>query len=320
MRTWTKLALAAGVSLCLSAAQAGAKQLTFGLSSVGLSFPFASAIAKGFEQAGAKVGARTIVLDARGDVQKQANDLQDLIAQKVDGIVLMPLDSTVAQNWVDRATAAGIPVVAVGSEIGDPTKRPIKDVYPKLVALATQDEIAAGEAAGRMAAGLLPKTGEAKIAVIEGQAGFPEVRQRLEGFETALNQAGVHYKIVASQPGDWTAEKGEAACQNILQSNPGVQLFFNESDDMVVGCGRAVRAAGSQAKLIGMGGSKLAIAAIEAGQITGTVCYKPEDLGALAFNVLYADVTGKQKHQAEFVTYDTPAIGKADLAQCPPQW
>ena len=319
-RSWTALAVAAGAALGLGMAPAGAAQLTFGMSNVGLSFPFASAIAKGFQEAGAKVGARTVVLDARGDVQKQANDIQDLIAQKVSGIVLMPLDSTVAESWVNRATAAGVKVVAVGSEIGDPNKRPIKDVYPKLVALTTQDEVAAGEAAGKIAANLLPKSGEAKIAVIEGQAGFPEVRQRRQGFEQALKSAGIHYKIVASQPGDWTAEKGMAACQNILQSNPDVQLFFNESDDMVVGCARAVRAAGSHAKLIGMGGSKLAIAAIRTGQVDGTVCYKPENLGALAFNALYDDVTGKHERHAAFVTYNTPGITKANLSQCVPQW
>jgi ribose transport system substrate-binding protein len=315
----TRIAIAVVTGLGVAGA-AQAKEPTLALSSVGLSFPFASAIAKGFQEAAAKVGAKTIVLDAKADVQKQANDIQDLIAQKVDGIVIMPLDSTVAQGWVDRAAVAKIPVVAVGSEIGDPNKRPIRDVYEKLVALTTQDEVAAGKAAGQIAAKLLPKGREAKIAVIEGQAGFPEVQQRRDGFEQGLKQAGVAYKIVASQPGDWTAEKGEAACQNILQSNPDVDLFFNEADDMVVGCARAVRAAGSQAKLIGMGGSKLAIAAIKAGQVDGTVCYKPEDLGALAFNVLYDDVTGKQVRKAAFITYNTPGITRENVSECVAQW
>ena len=319
-RSTTKLAMAVFAGIGLLAVQAQAKDLTFGLSSVGLSFPFASAIAKGFQDAGATAGARTVVLDSKGDVQKQANDIQDLIAQKVDGVAVMPLDSTVAQGWVDHAAVAGIPVVSVGSQIGDPTKRAIHDVYPKVVAIVTQDEIAAGAAVGHAATTVLPKGQDAKIAVIEGQAGFPEVKQRRDGFEQGLKAAGIKYTIVASQPGDWTAEKGEAACQNILQSHPDVDLFFNEADDMVVGCARAVRAAGSNAKLFGMGGSKLAIAAIKAGQIDGTVCYKPENLGALAFNVLYDEVTGKQTRKAAFVTYDTPGITKTNVADCVAQW
>ena len=319
IRTMTKAAAALACAAAL-AAPAHAESITLGLSSIGLSFPFAAAIATGFQNAAQKADVRAVVLDAKNEAQKQANDIQDLIAQNVKGIVIMPLDSVVAQGWVDRATAAGIPVVAVGSQIGDPKTRLIKDVYPKLAGLVTQDEVAAGEVAGRLAAGLLPKDRTAKIAVIEGQAGFAEVAQREEGFKKGLDAAGTKYDIVASQPGDWTAEKGEAACQNILAAHPDVDLFFNEADDMVVGCARAVQAAGSDAKLIGMGGSKLAVASIKAGRIDGTVCYKPEELGRLAFQTLYDTVTGEKKHAAEFVTYETPGVTKANIDQCVGQW
>jgi ribose transport system substrate-binding protein len=313
---------AAGVAgfLLVLAGSVHAREVTLGYSSVGLSYPFASAIAKGFENAGKAAGVRTVVLDAKGNIQKQANDVDDLIAQKIDGIAIMPLDSTVAQGWVDRASAAGIAAVGVASEIGDPTKRPIKQVYEKLAALVTQDEVVAGERAGEMAAKLLPPGREAKIAIIEGSAGYAEVRQRSEGFRQGLTKAGTKYRIVASQPGDWTTEKGEATCQNILASNPDVDLFFNQSDDMVVGCARAVRSAGSKARLIGMGGSRLSINAIKLGDVDGTVCYKPEEIGRLAFKTLYDKVTHKSESNAVFVAYDTPAVTRANLATCVPQW
>jgi len=319
-RTIRSLAIAAAVGLAAAPLAAQAKQLVLGFSSVGLSFPFASAIAKGFQDAAAEVGAKTIVLDAKAQVQKQANDVDDLIAQKVDGIAVHPLDSTVAQGWMDRAADAKIVSVAVASQVGDPAKRPIKQVYEKMAALVTQDEIAAGERAGELAARLLPKGREAKIAVIEGAAGFAEVRQRSEGFFAGLKKAGAKYRVVASQPGDWSPEKGEAACQNILASSPDVDFLFNQADDMVIGCARAVRSAGSQAHLIGMGGSKLAINALKGGDIDGTVCYKPEVLGRLAFQALYETITGKRAHKAEFITYDTPAVSKDNVSQCVPQW
>ncbi|WP_131196080.1 sugar ABC transporter substrate-binding protein [Lichenihabitans psoromatis] len=315
-RTALGILLAAG----LLGGSAHAADVTLGFSSVGLSFPFAAAIAKGFQDEAVKRGAKAVVLDAKADVQKQANDIDDLIGQKVNGLVIMPLDSVVAQGWVDRATAAGLPVVAVGSQIGDPKKRAIRDVYPKLTALTTQDEVAAGNAAGQVALDLMPKDHLAKIAIIEGAAGFAEVAQRTDGFKQALDKAGAKYEIVASQPGDWTAEKGEAACQNILAAHPDVDIFYNQADDMVVGCARAVRSAGSQAKLIGVGGSKLAVAAIKAGQVDGTVCYKPEALGALAFDTLYDNVTGKTHHKAEFLSYPTPGVTKANIDACVGQW
>jgi len=328
MRQSLALALIAslGLSLGLSSGLGGpvaaraAAPLVFGISTLGMSYPFIAAIDKGFEDAARAHGVSVVSLDARGDIQKQANDLQDLIQQKVAGIAFTPLDAVVAEGWVDRMSKAGIPSVAVSSEVGDPSKHPASDVYPKLTALTTQDEVAAGRAAGGLAARLLPRDRTAQIAIIEGRSGFAEVRQRAQGFKAGLDQAGIHYRIVASQPGDWVADKAENACQNILQSDAKIDLFFNESDDMVLGCAKAVREAGSDAHLIGMGGSKIAIALIKAGRIDGTVCYKPHDLGEMAFGLLYDQVTGRKLRHAAFVPYDTPAITRANLADCVPQW
>lgn len=305
------------IALVCGPAEAG---LTIGLSSIGLSYPFAAAVAAGFQKAAARVGVSAIVLDAQGNVQKQANDIDDLIGQKVDGIVLMPLDSVIAQNWVDRAAKAHIPVVAVGSEVGDPRTRPYADVYPKLVALVTQDEVEAGREAGRLALSLLPKGRIARTAIVEGAPGFSEVYQREKGFREALDAAHARYRIVASQPGDWTADGADDACENMLAAHPGIDLFFNEADDMAVGCAHAAHSAGSDAKLIGIGGSKLAIVSIKAGRIDGTVCYEPEDLGALAFRALYDDLIGRKKRHAAFVTYHTPGVTKADIGTCRGQW
>jgi ribose transport system substrate-binding protein len=286
----------------------------YGLSTVGLSYPFAAAIAKGFADAATRAGATAVVLDARGGVQKQANDIDDLIAQGVKGVAIMPLDSVVAQGWVDRVRQAGVPVAAVGAQVGDPRTRRIDDVYPGLTALVSQDETMAGEAAGRLSASLLPRGRIATIAVVEGAAGFPEVEQRARGFRRGLDGAGARYRIVASQPGNWTAEGGEAACQNILAARPAVDLFFNEADDMVIGCARAVRAAGSAARLVGVGGSKLAIASIRAGAVDGTVCFKPEALGALAFAALRGEAGPR------FRTYAIPAVTRATVSECVGQW
>lgn len=294
--------------------------LRFGLSSAGLSYPFAAAIALGFQQQAARTGVEAVVLDAQGSVQKQANDLDDLRSQHVAGIVLMPLDAVIAQSWVDRAAAAGIAVVAVGSQVGDPNTRPLHEVYPRLTALVTQDEVLAGQEAGRLALTLLPRDRVARIAVIEGAAGFPEVLQRAEGFRQALDAAHARYRIVASQPGNWTADDADTACQNILAAHPDVDLFFNEADDMAVGCARAVRSAGSHARLVGIGGSRLAIVSLEAGRIDGTVCYEPRELGALAFDALYEDVTGRKPLHAAFITYRTPGITRANVSACPAQW
>ncbi len=289
----------------------------YALSSAGLSYPFAAAIARGFREAAAREGVVALVLDGRASVQKQANDIDDLLAQHVDGIAVMPLDSVVAQGWVRRAGAAGVPVVAVAAMVGDPRQRSIDDVYPGLRALVSQDEVAAGREAGRLAARLLAGVAGPRIAIIEGAAGFPEVEQRARGFREGLDAAGLRYRIVASQPGNWTSEGGEAACQNLLAAQPRIDLVFNEADDMVVGCARAVRRAGARTLLVGVGGSRLAIASLAAGAIDGTVCFKPEALGALALQALRRPPAAGEPR---FLTYPIPAVTRANAGECVGQW
>ncbi|MFT4066765.1 sugar ABC transporter substrate-binding protein [Paraburkholderia sp.] len=318
LKTLAFVGLAGTTALLANIAMA--KDITLGYVAAGMQYPFNVAAARGFEQAAKAAGVKTIVLDAKTSVEKQGNAVDDLIAQKVDGIAVLPIDAVVAQSWVDRAASHNIPFVAVATQIGDPQKHAISDVYPKLTALVASDEVHVGYDAAQIAATLLPKNRTAKIAIVEGAPGYPTVWQTTKGFKDGLDKAGIKYQIVAAQPTDWTPEQGESVCQNILTAHPDVDLFFNQADDMVIGCARAVRAAGSHAKLVSRGGSKLGINAVKIGDVDGTVCIQPGKMGELAFKTLYAAVTQKDAPKGKFVDVDTPEVTKATLSSCVPEW
>jgi ribose transport system substrate-binding protein len=89
---------------------------------------------------------------------------------------------------------------------------------------------------------------------------------------------------------------------------------------MVIGCARAVRAAGSNAKLVGWGGSRLGITAIKAGEVDGTVCVQPENMGQQAFKALYAAVTDPKTPKGKFIEVATPGVTKENVSSCTPQW
>lgn len=131
-----------------------------------------------------------------------------------------------------------------------------------------------------MALKALPQGG--KVAIITGAAGFAENTLRVTKFKEALNSAGGKYNVVATQPGNWTKQDGQSACQNILAANSDIGLIYAISDDMAVGCAAAAKSAGSKAKIIGIGGSQSGIDGIKAGDIYGTVCYKPYTEGQTA--------------------------------------
>ncbi len=306
-------------ALAMSTGAAIAKDVTIAYVANSMQFPYDAALGKGFQEECKKLGCKAIVIDPRASVERQGNAVDDLIAQKVDGIAMIATDAVVAVGWVDKLFGAKIPFVAAAAVIGDPDK--IRQVNPKLTALVVTDDVVAGQRAGELAAKLLPKGKVAKIGIVEGAPGFAVVRQRTEGFRKALDSAGVKYEIVASQPTDWTPAKGESVCQNIMTANPTLDMFFSHADDMALGCARAIKAANSKVKLVSTGGgSKLGNDAIASGEFDGSVCTKPGTLGRLAARALYEAATGKNTKMGQFVTYETPAITKANLSDCPPEW
>ncbi len=315
-----KLALAATAgALAFTFGAAQAKDITLAYIANSMQFPYDAALGKGFQDACKELGCKAIVIDPRASVERQGNAIDDLIAQKVDGIAIIATDAVVAASWIDRVTDAKIHFVAAAAVIGDPNK--IREVNPKLTAQVVTDDVMAGQRAGELAAKLLPKNRVAKIGIVEGAPGFAIVGQRTQGFRKALDSAGIKYQIVASQPTDWTPAKGESVCQNIMTANPDLDMFYSHADDMALGCSRAIRAANSKVKLVSTGGgSKLGNDAIKNGEMDGSVCTKPGTIGRLAAKALYEAATGKNTKKAQFVTYDTPAITKDNLAVCPAEW
>lgn len=297
---------------------AGKKVSAIAVSNLGLSFPFPAAIEAGIKAEAAAKGVKIIGFDAQGKADKQASDVQDIIGQKPDGVLLLPVDGVSATALVDQLKSANIPTVAVASEVGDPKTRKLTDVYPNLIALATQDELGAGKKAGELALKALPSGG--KVAIVLGAAGFAENTLRVQDFQKAAEAAGVKFTVVASQPGNWVPDAAQSACQNMLASNPGIQLFYALSDDMAAGCAKAVKAAAKSVSVIGIGGSKVGIQGISNGEIQGTVCYKPVELGKVAFDTLYSYLSTGTAPTNKFVSYTTPAITKANLSDCTPEW
>ena len=124
---------------------------------------------------------------------------------------------------------------------------------------------------------------------------------------------------MSSQASDWTPESGEAICQNALTANPDLDAIFSHADDMALGCGKAIIAAGSKAPLVATGGgSALGAVAIMDGEITASVCTQPGLIGELSAKALdeaAADPAAAKKGQ--YITYDMAILTKENVDSCP---
>jgi ribose transport system substrate-binding protein len=323
---FTKLGAAsvlASLLVMFNGATVYAKDITLGFVATNQQNPAEVSQIKGFKKTAESLGAKVVILDAKGSVEKMSNAVDDLIAQRVNGIALIPLDGVVAQHWVEEAKTAGVPFVSDAVQVGDPNKRAFKEVYPGLSALVGQDYVDSGYRMAQAAAKLLPPGHVAKIGIVEGQAGYALVKQLNDGFNAGLKAAGVKYDIVMAQPTDWTPAKGESVCQNALVANPDIDLFFSQAEDMAIGCAKAISAAGSKAKLVTVaGGSKLGSPLIQSGAITISMCEKWENTGSLTAKALYDAATNPSTPKARLIAYQPELITSTNLkASCsPPQW
>lgn len=165
---------------------------------------------------------KLIMLDAGFDQRKQVSDIEDLIAQGVDAIIVMPVTTTSANASIEKAVAADIPVILHTGRIDSD---------------AFTTEIQGGaEHFGKVMGDWLVKTvgDDGNIWVLRGLAGHPEDTNRYNGLKQALE--GTNVKIAAEQHGDWQYDKARSLCETLYLSNPDVDGIWSSGADMTRAC------------------------------------------------------------------------------------
>ena len=115
-----KIAFCAVVLLLLSCGKqeknGAARKPVIGVTLLNLSSEFIVMLNKAIEAKAAEDGVELIVNDAQRSADKQVQQVESFIAQKVDAIILNPCEVEASSPAVDKALAAGIPIVNVNSE------------------------------------------------------------------------------------------------------------------------------------------------------------------------------------------------------------
>lgn len=245
-------------------------KIVIGLSEPSSGWPYISAYMRAFEAAAAKNPDVTVhVLSADGDIQKQANDIDDLIVQQVDVLLVCSLDGTAIVPSLAKAKAAGIPILAVSNE-------PNEEGQALLEGFSGPDDKAQGRIAARIAAEALGNKGN--IVIVEGTPGQSTTLLRSDGFREELEKIAPEMKILAAQPSDWDPAKAKSVAQAFL-TKYGTEIdgIFAQDDNIAAAVGEVVRDANLDKNIIivGTGGSKNGINAIRSGLIYGTMMQSP---------------------------------------------
>ena len=269
--------------------------------------PYIAAYKNCFEKAEKDLNIKVNLVDGGWDANQQANAIQNAISSGADGIVISPVDPSAVCTYVDEALDAGIEVCALTTQIG--TGDAEDPVYPETVGLVGHIETEVGRTAMDIAAEALDRSG--KIAIIEGTPGMSDTEGRKKGIDEE-NKEYPDIEVVSRVCGEWVVDKAYTAMQNIIQSNPEVELVICHSDNMAVGAAKAMEDADmtDKVKIVGIGGSKDALDLIKKGEIYGTIMYVPETEAYTALEATAKVVRGEAEKETFYNVQDLPLFAE----------
>lgn len=293
MKFFNKLALACLVSTAaLSAGSAmAADKFVVGYANMADTDVFVMARKNAFITA-AKSDADVQVnfADANNDTSKQLDQIDNFIAQKVNAIVVVPVDYQGVVPGVEKANAAGIPVITLG----------IQSAGGKFTFVGSKEEDA-GRLQGEFMKAKLPK--DAKILYLQGTLGLTSAQGRLKGFEDALQRPDV--KMLASLTGDYDRAEGMKVTEDWIQSFPQFDAVIAANDQMALGALEALKGADRLKGVLisGVDGTPDALNAIKAGDMAQTIFQDAAGQAKTAFDVVEGIKKGEQPPAEKLVPF-----------------
>jgi ribose transport system substrate-binding protein len=251
-----------------AAAPAG-DQLVIGLVQIDLSHPFHLGEVEGAQEAARRNGFDLRITSGEGDVNKQIQAFENLINEGADAIAVNFIDVSAFGPAMQKAQAAGIPVICLHSQTEG------------CATVLGFDEWYTGRTVGDYSVELLQEAScwpNCQAANLQGLLGQGLNEARSGGWREQMEAAGV--EVVAAEPTDWQPEKAVAAMENWLVAYPDLDLVYGNSDGLTVPAAESAQAAGRNDILFtSVDGSDFALEAIQAGTLKSTFLYAPEYSG-----------------------------------------
>lgn len=212
---------------------------------------------EGIKQAAADFGVEYVAIDCQNDLARQVSSIEDLIRQKVDAIIVNPVDAFGVLPAIEEAVAAGIPVIAIDQKIKVPPARMFIGV----------DNYGAGAEIGRFVVDYVNKYmgGRAKIGIVGALNSYIQ-NLRLAGFlEAVKGEIGI--QVVQIVDGQNVLEIAMAAAETLMTANPDLDIIYTTGEPATLGSIAAVEAFGRTGvvKIFGWDLHKAVIAAIDKG-------------------------------------------------------
>jgi len=276
-------------------------KLVFGFTTITNSNEFMVTLQKGIEDKCAELGIEVICNDPDMDANKQISQVENFIAQGVDAIIMDPCDADASSPAIEKAQAAGIPIVNVNS---------VTNVQPDAFVGSRDEE--SSELAIEYIADCLG--GQGNLAMIHGNPGQSAEVKRSDGAYSMLENYP-EMTLIAEQAANWSREEAMALTENWIQSyGSDLNAIFAQNDEMVMGALKAAENNGVKQDMVIVGVDAIAdaLAAIQDGRLDATVFQDAYGQATMAVEVAYDLVNGETVETETYIPFQLVTIDNVD--------
>jgi ribose transport system substrate-binding protein len=225
-------------------------------------YNMSSFITQGKEGMEAYAAANDVELlwnSANNDVATQASQVESLINQKVDAIIIVPVQADSLGPQLQAAKDAKIPVLAVNTTLKNEAL---------ITSAVLPDDVAAGAQEMQMMADKLG--GKGNIVILQGPLGSSPELDRTKGIESVLAKYP-NIKVLAKDTANWARDEAVNKVKNWISSFGGdINGIVAENDDMGLGAVQALKEANKTVPVVGIDGIEDGLRAVESGAFIGS--------------------------------------------------
>ena len=206
-------------------------------------------------------GNKYIPTNAGGSAEQQLRDIEKLVAEGIDALIIQPVDKEAIGPGIDRAAAAGVPILGYDRMIED-----------ERVFYLTFDNVGVGRLIAAIVKQVQP---EGNYAIVLGDPSDANSTFLRTGMEEVIGAAvaGGQIKIVGEANADgWKPENAKAVMEKILaDSGNQVDAVLAQNDGMAGAAIEALAAAGLSVPVGGQDGDPAALNRVAQGTQTVSV-------------------------------------------------
>jgi ribose transport system substrate-binding protein len=241
-----------------------------------LTNPFFVEMEKGARRAERDLGITLKVKTAAQEtsIEQQIQLVEDMVAEKMDAIVIAPGDSQRLVPALKKAADAGIKIVNIDNRL-DPQAVKQAGLQP-IPFISVDNEAGAYKAGQYLVRGITTPT---EVAMLEGIRSADNAMQRAQGARRAFSE-NKQVKLVASETANWKIDEGYNVTKEIFAKHPNVKLMFAANDMMAIGATKYLQESGkTRVKVAGYDALDEALTEIKLGRLLATIDQQAAEQG-----------------------------------------